>query len=120
MNRLLLHFYPRWWRDRYGEEFEDLLEQEGLRPGIVYDVVLHAVAARLDLRRHGVRAVVATLALVATEWHAYSAGYPNALWLPRGMRSAALLMVVLGTLVTTIESTTRFIVARIARRRISA
>ncbi len=119
MTRLLLRLYPRRWRDRYGDEFEELLEQEGSRAGIVTNVVLHALAAHLDLRRHGIRAAVGTAALLGAEWYVYTAGYPNALWLPRSTSSAALLMVVLGALAITLDATTRLIVARAIRRRIS-
>lgn len=45
----LLHFYPLWWRERYGDEFEALLE-EGLRsPLDVLDILLGALDAHLEL-----------------------------------------------------------------------
>ncbi len=120
MNRLLIRLYPRSWRDRYGEEFEDLLEQEGLRPGVVLNVVLHALTARLDVRRYGVRAVLGATMLVVSEWCVYAAGYPNILWLPRSASSAALLAVVVGELAATLEATTRLIIGRVGTRRVAA
>jgi hypothetical protein len=45
--RHLLRLYPRAWRERYGDEFLALLEQEGLRPGVVVNVVAGALDAWL-------------------------------------------------------------------------
>lgn len=120
MNRLLIRLYPRSWRDRYGEEFEDLLEQEGLRPGVVVNVILHALADRLDVRRHGVRAVLGAIGLVVTEWYVYTAGYPNALWLPRSASSAALFAVVVGELAATLDATARLVIGRVGPHRVAA
>jgi hypothetical protein len=45
--RWLLRLYPRWWRERYGDEFAALLEDlRGDRP-VVLDIVKGAVDARL-------------------------------------------------------------------------
>jgi hypothetical protein len=118
--RLLVRLYPRRWRDRYGDEFEELLESEGLRPAVVADVLLHALRARLDVRRHGVRAGVAALGVTLAEWFAYTHGYPNALWLPRSLQSAALLVMVLTGLVTIVDAVARLIAAGTSRRRVSA
>jgi hypothetical protein len=52
----LLRLYPRRWRERYGGEFEALLEASDRRPGTVLDVARGALAARLeDWSRHGPR-----------------------------------------------------------------
>jgi hypothetical protein len=115
----LIRLYPHHWRARYGEEFRDLLELEGLRPAVVLDVVLHALRARLDLRRHRVRIVVATTSLGIAEWYACTHGYPNALWLPRGFRSALLLGFVLAALATILVTLTRMIMDRTGRRTLS-
>lgn len=42
----LLRLYPREWRERYGEEFEALLEEHGLSPLDTLDVALGAIEAR--------------------------------------------------------------------------
>jgi hypothetical protein len=54
---LLLHCYPARWRDRYGDEFEELLAERPLGPFDVADVLLGAVDAHLHLR--GLRAAPA-------------------------------------------------------------
>jgi len=51
MRRLLIRLYPARWRDRYGDEFEALLEARPLGPFDVADIVLGAIDARL--RPHG-------------------------------------------------------------------
>ena len=51
MNRLLPRLYPVSWRERYGAEFEALLEERPLGPFDVGDVVLGALDAHLHFRR---------------------------------------------------------------------
>ena len=51
MNRLLVRLYPTAWRERYGEEFLDLLEERPVGPFDVADVVLGAIDARLRFGR---------------------------------------------------------------------
>ena len=46
----LLRLYPRAWRERYGEEFLALLEQEGMRPGLVMNVLAGAFDAWVSPR----------------------------------------------------------------------
>jgi hypothetical protein len=43
----LVRLYPRRWRDRYGEEFEALLEQQSATVGAAADIILGAVDAHL-------------------------------------------------------------------------
>src|ERR1041384_4465030 len=44
--------YPRAWRERYGDEFAELLSQERIRLGLVIDVVRGALDAHVtDMRR---------------------------------------------------------------------
>jgi hypothetical protein len=50
MRSLLIRLYPARWRDRYGDEFEALLEERPLGPFDVADIVLGAIDARLRLR----------------------------------------------------------------------
>lgn len=50
MTGLLLRFYPRRWRDRYGAEFAMLLAERPLGPFDVADVLLGALDAHLHLR----------------------------------------------------------------------
>jgi hypothetical protein len=45
--RLLVRAYPEWWRDRYGSEYEALLEDVPARPREVADVLAAAVSERL-------------------------------------------------------------------------
>jgi hypothetical protein len=50
MTRRLLRLYPRWWRERYGEEFGALIDDlsgTGPTPWLVADIVRGAVDARL-------------------------------------------------------------------------
>lgn len=47
MRSLLLRCYPGRWRERYGEEFEAILEERPLGPFDVADILLGAVDARL-------------------------------------------------------------------------
>lgn len=47
MRHLLVRLYPARWRDRYGDEFEALLEERPLGPFDVADVILGAIDARL-------------------------------------------------------------------------
>src|SRR5213082_2128255 len=46
----LLGLYPREWRQRYGEEFAALLEDIGMTPGVVVDVLTGAFDAQLRKR----------------------------------------------------------------------
>lgn len=48
--RHLLRLYPRVWRERYGDEFIALLEQEGTRPRVVIDVLAGAFDAWVSPR----------------------------------------------------------------------
>ena len=47
MRASLVRLYPRGWRDRYGDEFEAMLEDQPTNVGSVTDVVLGAVDAHL-------------------------------------------------------------------------
>jgi hypothetical protein len=49
--RALLRLYPRAWRERYGEEFLEVLARERLGPRLVLDVLAGALDARLNRRR---------------------------------------------------------------------
>jgi len=43
----LVRFYPRAWRDRYGDEFVDVLEAQPFGAGVVWDVVRAAMTERV-------------------------------------------------------------------------
>jgi hypothetical protein len=93
MIRILVRLYPRPWRERYAEEFTALLEDEGVGPQVVVDVVFHALRSRLELRRSLVRSLVAAAIAAGVEWYAVTTGYTdNLLWVPHGARSAVLLV----------------------------
>jgi hypothetical protein len=63
ITRWLLWLYPAAWRARYAEEFLALLETQPAGPGLVVDVVLNAVDARLhpQIARSSVAATVGGL-----------------------------------------------------------
>ena len=50
MRTLLIRCYPAAWRERYGDEFEAVLEDRPLGPFDVVDVLLGALDARLRMR----------------------------------------------------------------------
>ena len=50
MKRFLIRCYPATWRQRYGDEFEAILEERPLGPFDVADVLLGALDARLRFR----------------------------------------------------------------------
>ena len=45
----LVQLYPRWWRERYGDEFEALLDECLHSPMDVLDIFLGALDAHLEL-----------------------------------------------------------------------
>ncbi len=53
MRSLLIRCYPARWRDRYGDEFDALLEERPLGPFDVADILLGALDAQLRLRGRG-------------------------------------------------------------------
>jgi hypothetical protein len=50
LSGLLIRLYPAAWRERYGDEFEAVLEERPLGPFDVADIVLGAIDARLHMR----------------------------------------------------------------------
>jgi hypothetical protein len=50
MSKLLIRCYPAAWRERYGDEFEAILEERPLGPFDVADILLGALDARLRMR----------------------------------------------------------------------
>ena len=50
MRQFLIRLYPAVWRQRYGDEFEALLEERSIGPFDVADIILGAIDARLRLR----------------------------------------------------------------------
>jgi hypothetical protein len=51
LTRLLLHCYPRAWRQRYGAELIELIASEPLTPGVAADVALAGLRQRADAAR---------------------------------------------------------------------
>jgi len=47
MIRRLLRLYPRRWRDRYGDELEELVESLGLTPTNAFDLIGNAFSERM-------------------------------------------------------------------------
>jgi hypothetical protein len=43
----LVALYPRWWRDRYEEEFLEVLDQMPLTEAVMVDIVRGAIDAHL-------------------------------------------------------------------------
>lgn len=56
MTRWLIRCYPARWRERYGDEFEALLDERPLGPFDVADILLGALDARLRWHRRGSKA----------------------------------------------------------------
>ena len=50
MTSFLIRCFPARWRDRYGDEFEAILEERPLGPFDVADILLAAIDAHLHLR----------------------------------------------------------------------
>lgn len=46
MIRWLLRLYPRRWRERYGDEVEEVVESMGLSPAVALDLVANAIGER--------------------------------------------------------------------------
>jgi len=64
LTSLLLGLYPRAWRERYGDEFAALLEDIGITPGVVLDVLAGALDAHIRRRASDRAAARAQEALV--------------------------------------------------------
>jgi len=69
--RLGAKLYPKPWRDRYGEEFEALLDDSGIGGSVALDVLAGAVRMQLRRRRRVAWiALGATVILSAASWWA--------------------------------------------------
>ncbi|HEX4227750.1 MAG TPA: hypothetical protein VHZ07_03710 [Bryobacteraceae bacterium] len=56
MKRLICVFaklYPRWWRDRYGAEFDALIEDDAPRLGAAVNVLLEALLTQIRTLSEG-------------------------------------------------------------------
>lgn len=60
--RTALRLYPRWWRERYGDELQDLLDEEPFKVGVLADITRAAVRERIA---HGLAWPVGLTALLA-------------------------------------------------------
>ena len=121
MKRWLVKLYPRRWRDRYGTEFEALLDAAPLRASDVINVVWAAGCAHADLRRRGLRWIGSATTAVSVEWYAASQGIAdNILWLPRDTVSAALVTLAAGSLAVTLAPLVRLLVSVLGLRRFAA
>ena len=93
---LLVALHPRAWRERYGDEFAALLEDTGVGPRVVVDVVGHALALQARAHLTAVLALLAVVVSVVVEVVAVRADLTdNILWAPstpaRAVALAALL-----------------------------
>jgi hypothetical protein len=93
--RLVVAVYPKAWRRRYGDEFSALLEDRGLTPHVVLDVLVHAVAMHARLRTVVALSVPAVALSACVEALAVNRGVTeNILWAPTSpLRALALLAV---------------------------
>jgi hypothetical protein len=67
--RLVARLYPAPWRDRYGPEFEALLDDAGVTGRIALDVLAGAIRIQIQGRwKAGIAALLATLAVFAASW----------------------------------------------------
>jgi hypothetical protein len=85
----LVALFPRSWRQRYGEEFEALLEETGLSPRDLIDVLHGVWDARVRPQPH-----------LGIGGHAMSANLRRGLWSVPAALAALVLMVVLQSLST--------------------
>jgi hypothetical protein len=85
----LVALFPRSWRQRYGEEFEALLEETGLSPRDLIDVLHGVWDARVRPQPH-----------LGIGGHAVSANLRRGLWSVPAALAALVLMVVLQSLST--------------------
>ena len=71
MRTLLIRCYPAAWRERYGDEFEAVLEERPLGPFDVADVLLGALDARLRMRnrRAGLDRTKGVQHVAPHRWH---------------------------------------------------
>lgn len=90
MRQALLALYPRSWRDQYGEEYCALLEDMGISPYVVFDVVRSALMLRL--REHA-RILVTIVVLGQYTFSLWFCVHlritDNMLWLPTTFLKAA-------------------------------
>jgi len=91
----LIGLYPKAWRDRYGDEFAALLEDEAARSPVIFDVVSAAITIRMRQ--------------VFGKGEAMMATYPASFFVMARKPSAALpLLMSLGALATVIVSVAVF------------
>ncbi|PPK62787.1 hypothetical protein V5P93_004043 [Actinokineospora auranticolor] len=95
--RALVALHPKAWRDRYGEEFAALLEDTGLTPRAVVDVVAHAGGLRVRAHLTGVLVIAAFLVSGACRKVGLASGLThNVLWAPTDLPKALLLLGTVG------------------------
>jgi hypothetical protein len=92
IRRVLVAVHPRDWRQRYGEEFQALLEDTRLTPSAAADVLRHCAALHGRAHRRALWVAFAALVSVTCEIAAKRAGLTgNILWAPTNpLRALAL------------------------------
>ena len=94
--RLLVAAYPPAWRKRYGEEFSALIEDTGLRPAVIVNVIIGAARERVRAHRWSPLLLAAVVSVASAATAKLTGQAPNVLWLPRSAPSALLLLGTLG------------------------
>ena len=69
--RLMAKLYPEAWRERYGEEFEALLDEVGVTGRIAVDVLKGAILMQIQRwMKIGIMALLGASIVVAMSWWA--------------------------------------------------
>jgi len=68
LTRLVLRLYPRWWRERYGPEYEALLADHGVDTRTLADMLSGALDARFGAALAGSLERRSRVALAASLW----------------------------------------------------
>lgn len=100
VSRLLLRTYPKAWRRRYGEEFDELLSATATTIRAVLDVVCCGLTERARCTRTAARVLVAVGCFASMDALAVRVCVTdNILWAPTTPTRALMLMITLAPLV---------------------
>lgn len=94
MIALLLALHPKAWRERYGEEFRELLETQPLSAFVVLNVLGNAARQHARIHHVALRLILAIAVSAVVERFAVTRGFSdNILWSPDSWARALLLVV---------------------------